>query len=391
VKTLSALILIALCVTLYINREIIFTSDPKESAVTPQPKPVSAVPSKVKSIDECLENGDFADALSLLDKKDIKQQNSDWMRKRVEALDGLGQRKEALKLVEILISKVNEGKRPDILWIKASILNDEGDKKNAGQVYYSIIEKFPNHGKALDAAIILNKIWKPWLKKSGKVADLPKYNKILAFIIENGYDEQLKKVAYENLKIINARLFFSPYKYEGIVDFHQIKHGDFLSVIAKKNKIYSERIARANGLKNVNDIKVNQSLRLILGKSEIKISKSKYSMHLYIGGLFFKHYQIGIGKNDLTPIVSTTISKSRAKKPTYTGPSGDMLENSHPDNPIGSRWLGFTMGQGLGIHGTREPDSIGKNMSNGCIRMHNRDVEEIYDYVMVGTEVVIDP
>ena len=55
-------------------------------------------------------------------------------------------------------------------------------------------------------------------------------------------------------------------------------------------------------------------------------------------------------------------------------------------NPLGTRWLGLSR-KGYGIHGTNRPDSIGKNASHGCIRMRNREVEELFKMVAVGDQV----
>jgi lipoprotein-anchoring transpeptidase ErfK/SrfK len=55
-------------------------------------------------------------------------------------------------------------------------------------------------------------------------------------------------------------------------------------------------------------------------------------------------------------------------------------------NPLGPRWLGLSL-KGYGIHGTSNPASIGRNASHGCIRLRNRDVEELFDMVAVGDEV----
>jgi lipoprotein-anchoring transpeptidase ErfK/SrfK len=54
--------------------------------------------------------------------------------------------------------------------------------------------------------------------------------------------------------------------------------------------------------------------------------------------------------------------------------------------PIGTRWLGLSM-KGYGIHGTNNPSSIGHNASHGCIRLRNRDVEELFGMVSVGDDV----
>lgn len=55
-------------------------------------------------------------------------------------------------------------------------------------------------------------------------------------------------------------------------------------------------------------------------------------------------------------------------------------------NPLGTRWLGLSV-KGYGIHGTNRPASIGHNVSHGCIRMRNRDVEELFEMVTVGDAV----
>jgi lipoprotein-anchoring transpeptidase ErfK/SrfK len=56
------------------------------------------------------------------------------------------------------------------------------------------------------------------------------------------------------------------------------------------------------------------------------------------------------------------------------------------DNPLGTRWLGLSI-KGYGIHGTNVPSSIGHNASHGCVRMRNRDVEELFGMVGVGDQV----
>lgn len=99
---------------------------------------------------------------------------------------------------------------------------------------------------------------------------------------------------------------------------------------------------------------------------------------------------VGTGKTqELTPEGLFTV-KVKAVNPYYRKkniPGGD------PRNPLGSRWIGFdarnTDGRIYGIHGTNQPESIGKFISNGCVRMHKSDVERLYEKVPVGTKVLI--
>jgi L,D-transpeptidase ErfK/SrfK len=55
-------------------------------------------------------------------------------------------------------------------------------------------------------------------------------------------------------------------------------------------------------------------------------------------------------------------------------------------NPLGTRWLGLSV-SGYGIHGTNSPASIGHNVSHGCIRMNNRDVEQLFEMMSIGDPV----
>jgi len=57
---------------------------------------------------------------------------------------------------------------------------------------------------------------------------------------------------------------------------------------------------------------------------------------------------------------------------------------------FGSRWLGLDVSWGVyGIHGTNKPYLIGQNVSSGCIRMNNNDVEQLYEMIPIGTKVHI--
>ncbi len=64
-----------------------------------------------------------------------------------------------------------------------------------------------------------------------------------------------------------------------------------------------------------------------------------------------------------------------------------------PTNPLGERWIGFTHGEGwtIGIHGTPQPQLLGRAVSHGCVRMRNEDVIRIYDRVEIGTTVIVEP
>ena len=76
----------------------------------------------------------------------------------------------------------------------------------------------------------------------------------------------------------------------------------------------------------------------------------------------------------------------RLENPTYYKPG--VVIGPGAGNPLGTRWMGLNI-NGFGIHGTNSPDSIGLNASHGCIRLRNRDVEELFVRVKVGDRVSV--
>jgi lipoprotein-anchoring transpeptidase ErfK/SrfK len=77
---------------------------------------------------------------------------------------------------------------------------------------------------------------------------------------------------------------------------------------------------------------------------------------------------------------------NRVVNPAYYHPGTVIAPGK--DNPVGTRWIGLDK-KGYGIHGTNEPWSIGKAASHGCIRLRNRDVEQLFTMLRVGDTVEI--
>ena len=119
--------------------------------------------------------------------------------------------------------------------------------------------------------------------------------------------------------------------------------------------------------------------------------------HLYLvqeGGRAIR-YGIGVGRPGFTWAGVKTITR-KAEWPGWTPPP-EMIKRrpdlpkhmeGGPENPLGARalYLGSSLYR---IHGTNEPYTIGQNVSSGCIRMMNHDVEDLYDRVRVGTKVIV--
>jgi lipoprotein-anchoring transpeptidase ErfK/SrfK len=110
-------------------------------------------------------------------------------------------------------------------------------------------------------------------------------------------------------------------------------------------------------------------------KYQITINTQTHTLTLFRDNSIYKTYKVAVGK---------------ASTPTPKGTFKIVNRAINPGGPFGARWLGLDAPYGdYGIHGTNNPSSIGKNISNGCIRMFNKDVIELGKLVPIGTIVKI--
>ncbi|WP_054869875.1 L,D-transpeptidase [Caloranaerobacter sp. TR13] len=117
---------------------------------------------------------------------------------------------------------------------------------------------------------------------------------------------------------------------------------------------------------------------------KIVINIPSRKLTLFKNDMIIKEYPIAVGKSkSQTPIgefkiINKVINPYYAKK---------KIPGGSPKNPLGSRWMGFKIH--YGIHGNSDPSSIGTFASGGCIRMYERDIQEIFQIVPLGTPVQI--
>lgn len=117
-----------------------------------------------------------------------------------------------------------------------------------------------------------------------------------------------------------------------------------------------------------------------------KINKMGY----FKDGILVKEFDVATGKiSSKTPEGKFKIVNKIKNRPYYSG----GIAGGDPKNPLGDRWLGLHVGASYGdtyaIHGNNNENSIGSNVSAGCIRMHNNDIRWLFDQIPVGTEVII--
>lgn len=124
----------------------------------------------------------------------------------------------------------------------------------------------------------------------------------------------------------------------------------------------------------------------------IVIDKSSNTLTFYKLGKVVKTFSVATGKrSSYTPEGLFPIIDKVKNRPYYK----EHIKGGDPKNPLGDRWMGLSVKQNgttsyaYGIHGTNNESSIGKYVSAGCIRMHNKDIHWLYDQIKVNTMVLI--
>lgn len=135
----------------------------------------------------------------------------------------------------------------------------------------------------------------------------------------------------------------------------------------------------------------------------IIVDPHNYFLYLQLRGGKARRYGVGVGKAGLAFRGTASIGR-KAKWPRWT-PTKNMIRREPskyakfaggvpggPGNPLGARALYLYRNNRdtlYRIHGTTDPSSIGRSVSNGCIRMINEHVEDLYERVPVGTKVLV--
>lgn len=183
-----------------------------------------------------------------------------------------------------------------------------------------------------------------------------------------------------------------------LIDNYAVQAGDNLTNIGRSHDVPYEAVMEVNGISDPTKIRQDQKLRVPRGPFHAKIYKSKFRMDVYLQELYVRSYRVGLGNENGTPEGLWKV-KNRLPNPTYYPPASAgekrIIPPDDPTNPLGEHWIGLegvegdAVGHdGYGIHGTIDPESVGKAVSLGCIRMHNEDVAFVYKLLTPGRSTV---
>lgn len=132
-------------------------------------------------------------------------------------------------------------------------------------------------------------------------------------------------------------------------------------------KLHSAALSRIEARQPV------QRAKSSIARANILITKSSRSLTLFNGNSPIRQFPVAIGK---------------PSTPTPAGNYAIASKITNPGGVLGTRWMGLNY-DAYGIHGTNKPWLIGQMVSNGCIRMHNHQAEELFLFVNLGCPVYI--
>ena len=213
---------------------------------------------------------------------------------------------------------------------------------------------------------------------------------------------------------INQTLIFSPTvsANDPLTESYKVVSGDVLERIARTRGLAVDwrLLARVNRMSNPNALRLGQTLKLVRGPFHAVVHKSGYRVDLYAGTpiapgsagtpredgseegwTYIRSFPVGLGENNGTPLGTFVVKKnSKLINPHWVNPrTAEKFDANDPKNPIGEHWLGLTGVDdktkaiaGYGLHGTIQPESIGKEMSMGCVRMRSEDIALVWELLV---------
>ncbi len=167
-------------------------------------------------------------------------------------------------------------------------------------------------------------------------------------------------------------------------------------VVARQTKLKVNTTVKPGSLliiDNSHIVPTELSHGLVINLPELLL----YHFHL---GAYQRRYALAVGKPTWQTPTGSYIVLNKAENPTWTVPVSIQEEMEEmgrnvvekvppgPNNPLGKFWIG-TSAEGVGIHATNRPWSIGHSVSHGCIRMLPEEIAQLFPQVEVGTLVKI--
>ncbi len=171
-----------------------------------------------------------------------------------------------------------------------------------------------------------------------------------------------------------------------------VRLGDTLQSIADHYNVPPELIANINGMHDPRGVQPGQELKVVRGPFHAIVHLADHELTLMLGSFYAGRFPITIGR-DQPNLEGSFVIAGKGVAPTYYGPDGTIFDEHDERNPLGNLWLGLGDSTGqpgrIGIHGTNDPQTIGRDAPRGNIGLDQRDIQDVYGILSVGSRVVI--
>jgi len=203
-----------------------------------------------------------------------------------------------------------------------------------------------------------------------------------------------RAVVKAQLRRLSEQWLFSKTFFAGdrLCGSYLVQPGDLLSTIGKRFKVPYELLMEINKISRPEALRAGVRIKVVNGPFHLKVYRSSFTMDVYLRDTYVTSFPVGLGEPGRQTPVGLWRIKAGGKipQPVYTDPdTGEVIHPEDPEYPLGSRWMeleGMDENtrdkKGFGIHGTKEPESIGRASSRGCIRLHNGDAIRVYNLVV---------
>lgn len=172
---------------------------------------------------------------------------------------------------------------------------------------------------------------------------------------------------------------------------YEVQPGDRLDDIGQRDNVPWQLLAKINGIGDPQGLRPGDRLKIVRGPFEAIIRLDRRQLTLILNGAYAGRFTIGVGR-DNPPREGQYTVINKTVNPPYRG-LDRAIDGGDPANPLGARWLGLGAGpsvdDGYGIHGTNDPNALGRADQAGCIILGPRDVDDLFDILSIGSRVTI--
>jgi hypothetical protein len=176
----------------------------------------------------------------------------------------------------------------------------------------------------------------------------------------------------------------------------EVRSGDSLEALCARARAQRTDLLLCSGiLERANQvgryIHPGDRIRVPLERVHVLVDLSaRWLLYLH-GDEIVCAWEIAVGRPESPTIPGRYRVGEKLTDPPWFRKGGPVVPFGDEENLLGTRWIAWEGSESLGFHGTWEPESIGTAASDGCVRLRNEDVEELFEILPRGAAIEVRP